>query len=276
MELHRNDPGNAPFRHRDAVETLAGGDGLAVVGHHHELGLIDKASQDLDKTPDIGFVERRVELVEEAEGAGLDHVDREEERHGGERPFPAGQQGDVLQLLARRAGDDLDPRFQHVFLVHQHQSRRAAVEERLEHLLEVRVHPVERGPEHLRRGAVDLPDHVHELLFRIHEVLFLGREEGVAFFQFLELLDRNEVDGSHAFEPGPQFLDHGLGRVEGRLAFLPFRGRYPFEFFERGVVLRGKTVRLVLAAEFLFRETQIEPRLGFPQFLEAGSPGGKQ
>ena len=41
---------------------------------------------------DVPLIERRVHLVEEAEGRGLDEEDGEDERHRGERLLAAGQQ----------------------------------------------------------------------------------------------------------------------------------------------------------------------------------------
>jgi hypothetical protein len=40
-----------------------------------------------------------------------------EKGHGGHGLFPPGKEADVLQLLPRRLGVDLDPRFQYVVLV---------------------------------------------------------------------------------------------------------------------------------------------------------------
>jgi hypothetical protein len=70
--------------------------------------------QQVREAPDVRFVERRVEFVEQAERRGLDHVEREQQRHGGERLLPAGEQRDALEPGAGRLGDDLDAAFQDV------------------------------------------------------------------------------------------------------------------------------------------------------------------
>ena len=64
--------------------------------------------QHVGEPADVGFVERRVDFVEHAEGAGLVLEDADQQRERGERLFAAGEQQHVLQLLARRRGDDVD------------------------------------------------------------------------------------------------------------------------------------------------------------------------
>ena len=66
------------------------------------------------ETADIGVVQRRVHLVQQAEGGRLDQEDREDQRHGGQRLFTPRQQGHILQLLARRLDDDVDAGLQQV------------------------------------------------------------------------------------------------------------------------------------------------------------------
>jgi hypothetical protein len=89
------------------------------------------------KRADVRLVERRVDFVQEAEGRGLDEVEREEERNGGQGALPAGQEADPLQLGAGRLGDDLDAALEDVVPLDELDVGAAAAEERLEGVLEV-------------------------------------------------------------------------------------------------------------------------------------------
>ena len=66
------------------------------------------SSEQVGEAADVGLVQRRVDFVEHAEGAGLELEDADQQRQRGERLFAAGEQQHVLQLLARGRGDDVD------------------------------------------------------------------------------------------------------------------------------------------------------------------------
>ena len=91
----------------------------------------------LDEPADVGIVERRVDLVEQAERARAVLEDREHQRHRGQRLLAARQQLHALQPLARRLGDDVDAALELIVLVEQRQAGAAAAEQRRERLLEV-------------------------------------------------------------------------------------------------------------------------------------------
>ena len=57
---------------------------------------------------DVGFIERRVHFVQNAERTGRVAEDGHQQRHGGQRFFAARKQQHVLQPLARRRGHDVD------------------------------------------------------------------------------------------------------------------------------------------------------------------------
>ena len=98
----------------------------------------DISRSSVDEAQGVDVVERRVDLVEDAEGRGLGAEEREEQRDRGQRLLAAGHQHQVLQPLARRAGDDLDAALQQVLLVEQAHLGLAAAEEAREGLAEVR------------------------------------------------------------------------------------------------------------------------------------------
>src|SRR5262245_54789626 len=71
IELDRDELRHPRFFHRHAVEPVGYLHGLAVVRDDDELGAVEHGAQHLDEAADVGIVERRVDLVEQAEGARL-------------------------------------------------------------------------------------------------------------------------------------------------------------------------------------------------------------
>ena len=150
-----------------------------------------------DEAVDVGLVQRGVQLVQHAERAGLDLVNREQQRHGGHGLLAAGQQRDGLQLFARRAGDDVNAAFEQVVLVHQHQVGFAAAEDLGEHGPEVVPDFLEGLPEHLAGLDVDAVDDFEQLRLGLDQVVVLLAEELVALLGFLVFLDGHQVHRPH-------------------------------------------------------------------------------
>jgi hypothetical protein len=120
------------------------------VGDEDELRLVGEVAQEAHEAARVGVVEGGVHLVEDAERAGLDEVDRKKERDGRERLFPAGELRKDRRALARRLGDDLDVAFQRVLVFVQLQARGGpAPEEALENLGEAALD--------LRKGVREAP-----------------------------------------------------------------------------------------------------------------------
>jgi len=92
-----------------------------IVGDDHVAGVglpghpVEKVAEALD----IGIVERRVDLVENADRRRIGEEQSEDERDGGQRLLAARQQGQGRQALARRLRHDLEPRFQRVVALDQ-------------------------------------------------------------------------------------------------------------------------------------------------------------
>ncbi len=204
-----------------AEDGVGHADGPLVVGDDHELRMLGEALHHPDEAVDVRFVERRVHLVEDAEGARLHHVDREEERHRRHRLLAARHQGHALELLAGGLGDDVDAALERIALVDQDEGRLAAAEELAEDLLEVRLHLLEGLGEHLLGRLVDFLDREKELFLAAAEVGVLGLEEGEALLQFLEFGDRLQIDRTHPVEPLPLFADLGFER--GPIGDLPLK-----------------------------------------------------
>ena len=135
---------------------------------------------ELGEAADVGLVERGVDFVEDAEGCGLELEDADEQRERGEGLFSAGEQEDVLQLLARGRGDDVDAGLGGVLFVGEPHEGLAAAEELGEGDGEVLVDDLEGLVELDAGDVVDLLDGGLGVFDGVEEVLALGFEEGVA------------------------------------------------------------------------------------------------
>ena len=111
LEFDADQTADAAFLHSDAVKNVGGADSSFVVGDDDELGVLEEAFEDVEEAVDVGFVQRGVQLVQQAKGAGLDLVNGEEQGDGGHGLFAAGKQADVLEAFAGWAGDDVNAAF---------------------------------------------------------------------------------------------------------------------------------------------------------------------
>jgi hypothetical protein len=123
----------------------------------------------------------------------------------------AREQLDALQPLARRLRDDLDAAFERIVLVEQRQAGAAAAEQRAERRLEVAVDRGERLGEALQRRLVDALQSLRWSERWIDQVLRSRRQEAVARFELVELLDGHHVDGAEPVDLGAQRGNRFLG-----------------------------------------------------------------
>ena len=75
----------------------------------------DMSSHDVAEAADVVLVERRVDLVQQAERRGIQLEDREHQRDRGQRLLAARELVDGAVALARRARHDRDAGVEHVF-----------------------------------------------------------------------------------------------------------------------------------------------------------------
>ena len=68
-QLARDDLGDAVAAHADAVEDVGGVHGPLLVGDDDELGALGEAADQAQEAVDVDVVERRLDLVEDVEGA---------------------------------------------------------------------------------------------------------------------------------------------------------------------------------------------------------------
>src|SRR5690606_26583592 len=113
-----------------------------------------------------------------------------------ERALAAGEQREPLDLLARGARLDLEPRRQQVVGIGEDEPSLTAREEPLEDALELDSSVLEGLGEDALDPLVDLPDDVEEVALGALEVLELLGEELVPLLEGRELLEREGVDAA--------------------------------------------------------------------------------
>ncbi|CDN45251.1 hypothetical protein BN871_GX_00030 [Paenibacillus sp. P22] len=194
LKPHRYELGDAALLHRDAVQHVRFLHRAFAVGDDDELGQLRELPQILGEARDIGLVERRLHLVEHAEGNGLDLEDGEQQGDRGQRPLAAGEQLQVLQLLARRLGDDVDAGLEHPFGIDEHQIGAPSSEQLGEYDDEVAADLLEGDPEALRHLLVHLPDDFIERRLGLDEIQPLRIQEFIAFPNPLVFFDGAKID----------------------------------------------------------------------------------
>ena len=85
----RDDLGHPVAAHADPVEDVGGVHRALLVGHDDELGAVAEAANELQEAVDVGVIERRLDLVEDVEGAGSGQEDGENEGERDQRLLPA-------------------------------------------------------------------------------------------------------------------------------------------------------------------------------------------
>src|SRR5688572_22441688 len=117
VELDGHPLADALLLHRDAVELVGDRHRALGVRDHDELALLEELLHDQVEAAVVGLVQRRVDLVEDAERAGLALEDAHQQRDAGHRLLAAGELADRRGLLARRVGHDLDAGLEDVDLL---------------------------------------------------------------------------------------------------------------------------------------------------------------
>ena len=143
-------------------------------GDEARVGALAHFVEQVAEALDIIVVERRVDLVEHADRRGVGEEDGEDQRERGQRLLAAGEQRQRLRLLARRAGDDFEPRLERIVGFDQLQFGRAALEQGREQVLEMRVDDLESGEEPLAPFLVESLDRGAQTLDRLGQIVALG------------------------------------------------------------------------------------------------------
>ena len=169
------------------------------------------------KAVDIGIVQRRIDLVEHADRCGIGQEQREDQRGCGQRLFAARQQGERLQFLARRLGEDFEPGLERIVAVDQRQMRLASFEQAGEEPFEVGVDLLERGAQALAALAVEIADRSAQPAHRLAQFLLFGRVGAMLALDPLQFLGCDQIDRPDPLAAGGQavhFFPLGLGGTE--------------------------------------------------------------
>ena len=182
----------------------------------------------------IVVIQGGLDLVHHHEGGGPDLQNGEIQGDGHECLFPAGEQGDDLQRLARGLHFDLDAAVEDVLRVLQLQRGLAAPEELCEGLPECLVDGLELPGEDGLHLPGDVRDDLLQLPLGPLDIVSLVGEVGVSFVDPLILLDGPQIYGAQAGDgplqlpDAPAGLGHRLdlhpvllGRLVGQLVGLP-------------------------------------------------------
>ena len=128
-----------------------------------QLGLLAELGDQVEEAVQVDVVEGGLDLVHHVEGRRPAAEHGEQEGQRGQRALAARQQRQLLDVLARRLGLDLDAGVEQVVGLGEPQPALAAREQRLEQLLEVLGDVGEGGGEDVDDLVVDGPDDLGEL-----------------------------------------------------------------------------------------------------------------
>ena len=120
-------------------------------GDEAGVGALAHFVEQIAEALDVIVVERRVDLVEDADRRGVGQEHGEDERKRRQRLLAAREQRQRLRLLARRLGDELEPGLERIVGFDQLQLGLAALEQGLEQVLKVPVDDLE-GRDQAARG----------------------------------------------------------------------------------------------------------------------------
>src|SRR5512140_197338 len=240
VQFHGDGAGDPVLFHRDPVQDVGQLHRPLVVRDEEVLVPVRHLAHQGVEPVYVGVVQRRIDLVEQAEGRRLDEEDGEDEADGGERLLPAGEAAERERFLAGRLDEDSDARLEEVFLVNQAQRGAPPLEQPGKHLRELRVDLLERLREPLPGRPVDPLDRLREVFEGFLEILLLGGQEGKPLGQLSVLLEGGEVHLAHRSHPFAKLLGAGL-----EIGEFPGRGLFPFRGLDRRKIREVDLVPLV-------------------------------
>ncbi len=189
------------------------------MGNEQELRRARHFLDHAAETLGIRVVERRIDLVEQAERRRVQLEHREDQRDRGQRLLATGKQVDRRVLLARRLRDDLHAGIED-FLAGHHQLGPAATEQFREKLPEMAVDRVEGRLQQFARFAVDAADRAFQRFHRLGQVGRLLVEVALALGRRFQFLQRRQVDraelGDRVGQPGDLALQRRRPRRAAR------------------------------------------------------------
>src|SRR3954453_8775084 len=107
-QLARDDLGDPVAAHADAIEDVRRVHRPLLVRDHDELRALGEPAHEPQETVDVDVVERRLDLIEDVEGARPGHQNGEDEGQRDQRLLASGEQRQPPRRLAGRCDLDLD------------------------------------------------------------------------------------------------------------------------------------------------------------------------
>src|SRR4051812_13761957 len=114
---------------------------------HYELSSRRPLADDIGEPSDVRFIQRRVHLIENAEGRRVNLEQGEDQRNACECSLPTREVPKRLQTLARRLSHDIDPTCNWFVRIAPYETGFTTFEEPLERTLKGVVHLGQRGIE---------------------------------------------------------------------------------------------------------------------------------
>src|SRR3546814_5181230 len=118
---------HARLAHGNAGQLLRGLHRRLVVGDEQELYLLAHLRDHGGEAADVGLVERRVDLVEQAERRRVELEDREHQRHGGHRLLAARKQRTVRHARSEEHTSDLQSLMRNSYAVFCSQKKKKKI-----------------------------------------------------------------------------------------------------------------------------------------------------
>src|SRR5699024_100488 len=147
------------------------------------------------------------------EGRRFQVLDGKQKGDRGKRLLPSGKLHHILKFLTRRLRNDFDSGLQDILVLCQFQCSFSASEQFFKRLVEFPLYI----PEFLRKlfthTLVQLLNDAFQRFFRLHQIVVLAGEEGMAFQEIFIILNRVYVDGSEFPDlilDGRNFFLHSL------------------------------------------------------------------
>ena len=180
-----------------------------------ELGLSRQAAHVAGVAGDVGIVQRRLDLVHDAEWCGMDFQNGEVQGNCHEGLLAAGEQRDGLEGFSGRLGLDLNAAAQDVVLVLQLQLGGTAAKQFSKGGLEALGEQLELLRKDDGHLVCDLLDDTFQFALGLFHVVALVGQVGIAAIDPLELLDGSDVDIAQSVDVPLQLADAagGLGHA---------------------------------------------------------------
>ena len=189
--------------------------------YYNKLGILRQLLKIRSEPSHVGIVKSRLDLVQKAKGRRFQILDGKQKGDRGKRLLPSGKLHHILKFLARRLRDDFDSGLQDILVLGELQGSFSASEQLFKRLVEFPLYIPEFLRKLLTHPLVQLLNDVFQRLFRLHQVVVLAGEEGMAFQKIFIIFNRIYIYGTEFPDlilDGGNFFLHSLDVCE---VFIP-------------------------------------------------------